>query len=100
MLKTIIPAAVISVMAATASWAAVPAAPAQAVTQMETNLVEVQQQKRKARRQIRRQRIQNRRYRAGYRYRSAPAGWRRYDARPYDWQTRGCVIVGPIWFCP
>ena len=37
---------------------------------------------------------------AGQRYRSAPGGWRRYGARPWDWQTRGCVLVGPIWFCP
>lgn len=39
-------------------------------------------------------------YRSGHRYRRAPAGWRRYSARPYGWQTRGCVIVGPVWFCP
>lgn len=40
------------------------------------------------------------RYRAGGRYRSAPRGWRRYDRRPSYWRTRGCVIVGPVWFCP
>jgi len=39
-------------------------------------------------------------YRPGYRYRSAPRGWHRYHARPRDWRTRGCVIVGPMWFCP
>lgn len=39
-------------------------------------------------------------YRAGQRYRSAPRGWHRYHARPRDWQRRGCVIVGPVWFCP
>lgn len=40
------------------------------------------------------------RYRPGYRYRSAPRGWHRYHARPRDWRSRGCVIVGPVWFCP
>lgn len=40
------------------------------------------------------------RYRPGYRYRSAPHGWHRYDRRPGDWRRRGCVIVGPVWFCP
>lgn len=40
------------------------------------------------------------RYRAGHRYRSAPHGWRRYDRRPGDWSRRGCVLVGPVWFCP
>lgn len=39
-------------------------------------------------------------YRAGHRYRHAPRGWKRYGSRPYGWQSRGCVIVGPVWFCP
>ena len=24
----------------------------------------------------------------------------RYYARPYNWQTLGCVVVGPVWYCP
>jgi hypothetical protein len=39
-------------------------------------------------------------YRAGHRYRSAPHGWHRYHARPGNWQRRGCIVVGPAWFCP
>lgn len=35
----------------------------------------------------------------GPRYR-AYRGWNRYDSRPYRWRNRGCVAVGPIWFCP
>lgn len=27
-------------------------------------------------------------------------GWNRYSYRPYNWRTRGCVVVGPMWFCP
>jgi Ni/Co efflux regulator RcnB len=30
-----------------------------------------------------------------YRYRS----WNRYGSRPYNWRSRGCVAVGPVWFC-
>jgi len=41
-----------------------------------------------------------RRYAPGTRLRAAPYGWRRYSARPYYWRTRGCVMVGPLWFCP
>jgi hypothetical protein len=41
-----------------------------------------------------------RRYSPGARYREAPRGWRRYGYRPRDWRTRGCILVGPIWFCP
>lgn len=39
-------------------------------------------------------------YRAGHRYDHPPRGWRRYDRRPSFWQTRGCIVVGPVWFCP
>jgi hypothetical protein len=40
------------------------------------------------------------RYAPGARLGAAPYGYRRYGARPYDWRTRGCIVVGPIWFCP
>jgi len=43
---------------------------------------------------------QHRRYVPGRRYGSAPRGWHRHGARPGDWQRRGCVMVGPVWFCP
>lgn len=26
-------------------------------------------------------------------------GWHRYNHRPHGWRNRGCVAVGPIWFC-
>lgn len=41
-----------------------------------------------------------RRYRAGRRYREAPPHWHRYHRRPSDWYGRGCIVVGPVWFCP
>jgi hypothetical protein len=40
------------------------------------------------------------RYVPGRRYHSAPHGWHRYGRRPGDWRHRGCVLVGPVWFCP
>lgn len=40
------------------------------------------------------------RYVPGRRYSAAPRGWHRYGARPGNWRTRGCVMVGPVWFCP
>ncbi len=39
-------------------------------------------------------------YRAGGRYNRAPSNWHRFDKRPGDWQHRGCITVGPIWWCP
>jgi hypothetical protein len=41
-----------------------------------------------------------RHYKPGSHHKHAPKNWRRYDKRPGDWRTRGCVIVGPIWWCP
>lgn len=29
-----------------------------------------------------------------------PANWHRYDRRPDDWSTRGCIMFGPVWWCP
>jgi hypothetical protein len=41
-----------------------------------------------------------RRYVPGRRYSRPPSNWRQYRARPRDWRTRGCIVVGPVWFCP
>ncbi|CCB64556.1 conserved exported protein of unknown function [Hyphomicrobium sp. MC1] len=27
-------------------------------------------------------------------------GWHRYHRRPWNWRSRGCVIIGPVWMCP
>ena len=35
-----------------------------------------------------------------HRYKSAPYGWRHYNYRPYRWAHRGCVLIGPLWYCP
>jgi hypothetical protein len=32
--------------------------------------------------------------------REPPANWHRYDRRPDDWSTRGCIMFGPVWWCP
>lgn len=40
------------------------------------------------------------RYRPGHHYRHRPHGWRSYHHRPHGWYGRGCVVVGPMWFCP
>ncbi|XSG83473.1 MAG: hypothetical protein ACPW61_06755 [Methyloligella sp. ZOD6] len=33
-------------------------------------------------------------------YRRPPPGWYRYSYRPYGWENRGCMAVGPVWYCP
>ncbi|MDH4983451.1 hypothetical protein [Hyphomicrobium sp. D-2] len=39
-------------------------------------------------------------YKPGHKYDKAPKNWKRHGKRPSDWQRRGCVVVGPVWFCP
>jgi hypothetical protein len=41
-------------------------------------------------------------FRRGYRsgWRRGPRGWRRYYRRPYGWRDRGCIVIGPVWYCP
>ncbi len=39
-------------------------------------------------------------YGRGYARRGPPPGWHRFGYRPNDWRTRGCLEIGPAWFCP
>jgi hypothetical protein len=39
-------------------------------------------------------------YTPGHRYNKAPSNWHRHHKRPGDWQRRGCIMVGPVWWCP
>jgi Ni/Co efflux regulator RcnB len=52
------------------------------------------------RRHMHRHRDSRGEWRGGHRYRHAPPGWRRYSTRPWDWRGRGCISIGPAWFCP
>ncbi|RDV04757.1 hypothetical protein DXH78_09390 [Undibacter mobilis] len=84
---------------------AAPAAPVTGVSQQHVPVIDVQyrqdyQYRHDDRRHYRRHVAPPPRYRAGHRYGSAPRGWHRYDRRPGDWSRRGCVMVGPVWFCP
>ena len=105
MIKTIAAATAISLMAATSAMSA-PATQTVPTTQTlqhnlgASNLVEVQRYTWRDRRFRRGHDARRYAYRPGYRYRSAPSHWQRYAYRPYGWQTRGCITVGPVWFCP
>ncbi|ODA67607.1 hypothetical protein A7A08_01641 [Methyloligella halotolerans] len=33
-------------------------------------------------------------------YRRPPPGWRSYRYQPYGWRDRGCLAIGPVWYCP
>ena len=40
------------------------------------------------------------RHHKNWRHHNRYRGWHRYHSRPWNWRTRGCVIIGPIWYCP
>lgn len=95
-------AAVLGAMSMSPASAATALAPSavKAATQQAGGVELIQRRKYRGKRGYRRGRGARRGYRAGRRYGSAPRGWRRYSRRPSYWRTRGCIIVGPVWFCP
>jgi hypothetical protein len=93
LLKTLIPAALLSVFMLSPAVAA-PISPEPSLAPL---TVDVQMQDKDRDRRADRKRPH---YRPGGHYRHSPRGWHRYHRRPRDWRTRGCIVVGPIWFCP
>ena len=89
-MKIILPAAIVSLVAATSAWAQPPASPLPGLSPL--GLTQVAERDRDNDRH---------RYTPGRRYDKTPSGWHRHGSRrPGDWRTRGCILVGPVWFCP
>lgn len=105
MLKVLIPAAVASLIVITPASAM---SPTSAVTQLKplsaSDLIQVASRDRDRARghghSSKRYRAKPRYYVPGRKYSRAPRGWRRYHKPPPYWRTRGCIVVGPFWFCP
>jgi len=97
MLKFLVPAAFVALLPASAFAAPPPSGPAFSQS-ASIQLVDMRRDHHRADRKA--DRHDRHRFKAGSRYRSAPRGWRSHRARPSDWRTRGCVMVGPLWFCP
>lgn len=87
-------AAGLGLFAATAAMAA-PVTPAASVGQnLQQSAVEHVQFKRDWKKRP------NWRKHRGDRHDHARRHWKRYHARPRDWRARGCLVIGPIWYCP
>ncbi len=39
-------------------------------------------------------------YSYGHGYKHPPKNWHSYSYRPLGWQLRGCMAIGPLWYCP
>lgn len=94
MIKTLGLSAV-SLMFATSAWALSPAQIAPPETTASTIEAQYKPGKGHAKKRVHRHR-----YKPGSRHARAPQGWRRHNVRPRDWSTRGCIVVGVLWFCP
>lgn len=96
MFKCMLPAAAISLMAISSAWAVPAAAPALNQVQLESNLIEVGHRRGHHSRPAKshRRAVNHRHSYRGRHYRH------RYHSRPHDWNRRGCIMAGPVWFCP
>jgi hypothetical protein len=96
MLRALVPAVIVSILAATSASAAPPASPlVQLKTMTSADFLQVQDYERRG---VHR-RERDHRYTAGRRYDRAPSHYRRHAHRPHDWHRRGCIQVGAAWFC-
>jgi hypothetical protein len=101
MIRYIVPAALLTLFAAPSAMA-VPVAPSSIseAASADAAIIHIQDRRGRDHRGSARDHRPGPRFTPGGRYRSAPQGYRRYGARPGNWRTRGCILVGPVWFCP
>ncbi len=103
MLKTTIAAAFVAAALAVPAHATPAFSPAHSAGEATLHLVQSRDNNRRwDRRDYRRDRNWDRRYyRSRNQYRgNRYRGWNRYSSRPWNWRSRGCASVGPVWFCP
>lgn len=103
MLKTIVVAAIFSIVAVSSASAVPTSSPITGVSEPAIAELLLVQERRSAHRDgdFRGWNDGRRSYTPGRRYNRAPPGWQRYgNRRPEKWRRSRCVMVGPIWFCP
>lgn len=97
MMKPILSAAALSLIVCTAAWASPPSAGLEFTASSDIVKIGKDDRNRDGMRHNRRDRQAFDNDRRDDRYKS----WKRYSYRPYDdWDDRGCVSVGPVWYCP
>ena len=105
MIRSILPAALLSSLVISGVWAA-PISPKPINEVSSSNLVHVgyyDKKYHKNKKYYKHHGYYNYkpRYHKGSRYYHGGRYWgHRYYARPSGWQTLGCVLVGPVWYCP
>jgi hypothetical protein len=98
MIKSVLSATILSLLLASSAWAIAPSikmAPT-------SNIVDVGYNKghyNKGYYKHHNYNYAHKNYRGRYHYANRYWG-HRYYVRPYNWQTIGCIAVGPVWYCP
>jgi hypothetical protein len=102
MLKFVVPALVASFISISTVQAAPLTAPPLdlATATSPADLIQAQYRHRDSHRHHRYDRHRHHRYDRHRSRRHPPRGWRRFHHRPHDWRMRGCIAIGPAWFCP
>ncbi len=100
MIKSILPATILSSLVISAAWAA-PISPNQVNEYSSTNLVHVGYYDKKYYKKNKKYYKDHGYYHGGPRYYHGGRYYgHRYYARPPGWQTLGCFAAGPVWYCP
>jgi hypothetical protein len=102
MIKPILTAAALSLAAATAAWA-LPVSPTAPLPPLDSSgVIQVGHYHGGGKNYNKHYNYKHYNYNRGggkYYYRNRYWG-HRYNYRPYNWQGLGCVVVGPVWYCP
>ena len=98
MIKSILPATILSLLLASSAWAIAPSIK----TESSSTVVPAGYNHghyNKGYYKHRNYNYAHKNYRGRYHYANRYWG-HRYYVRPYNWQTIGCIAVGPVWYCP
>ena len=103
MMRSVLSAAIVSLLAITAAWA-LPVSPTAKPELTSSDLIQVGKKYYKGGKNYKHynnKHYNKKYYKGGGRYYHGGRYWgRRYYSRPYNWQALGCVVVGPVWYCP
>jgi hypothetical protein len=97
-MRSVLSAAIVSLLAITAALA-LPVSPTAKPELTSSDLIQVGKKYYKGGKHYKH--YNKRYYKGGGRYYHGGRYWgRRYYSRPYNWQALGCIVVGPVWYCP
>jgi hypothetical protein len=99
MMKSVLSAAIVSLLALSAAWA-LPVSPTATLPQLTSNdIVQVGKKYYNKHYKYNKNYYGKKYYKGRYHY--GNRYWNhRYNYRPYNWQALGCIVVGPVWYCP